>query len=169
MWFGQNDLDWLYDYRFWQKSFDKKWQYKEFIRKCDNDMSNQKILRHQDLLGYQKATAAAMRIFELSKSFPKEEIYSLTDQVRRSSRSVPANTAEVWRKRRYTAAFVAKLNDAEGESAETQTWVEIAVRCGYVSREVGIVIFNDYEEIIAMLTSMQNDPEKGVLLKPQAM
>lgn len=80
-----------------------------------------KISRHQDLNVYKRAFAAAMRIFELSKNFPKEEIYSLTDQIRRSSRSVCANIAEAWRKRRYEAAFVAKLNDAEGESAETQT------------------------------------------------
>ena len=77
-----------------------------------------KILRHQDLLVYKKAVDAAMRIFEFSKSFPKEETYSLIDQVRRSSRSVPANIAEAWRKRRYRAAFVSKLNDAEGEAAE---------------------------------------------------
>ncbi len=70
---------------------------------------------------------AAMSIFEMSKSFPKEEIYSLTDQIRRSSRSVPANIAEAWRKRRYKAAFIAKLNDAEGEAAETQTWLEVSV------------------------------------------
>jgi four helix bundle protein len=73
-----------------------------------------KILRHQDLLVYQKAIEVAMRIFEITRSFPKEEIYSLTDQVRRSSRSVAANIAEAWRRRRYAAAFVSKLNDAEG-------------------------------------------------------
>src|SRR6188768_823203 len=94
-----------------------------------------KILRHQDLVVYMKSLEAAMQIFELSKTFPKEETYSLTDQVRRSSRSVPANIAEAWRKRRYVAAFVCKLNDAEGESAETQTWIEVAVRCGYLLRE----------------------------------
>ena len=81
----------------------------------------QKILRHQDLIVYKKAIEAAMRIFEVSKTFPKEETYSLTDQVRRSSRSVASNIAEAWRKRRYAAAFVSKLNDAEGEAAETQT------------------------------------------------
>jgi len=95
----------------------------------------EKILRHQDLLVYKKAIEAAMEIFEVSKSFPKEETYSLTDQIRRSSRSVPANIAEAWRKRRYKAAFISKLNDAEGEAAETQTWLEVSVRCGYVSRE----------------------------------
>jgi four helix bundle protein len=74
----------------------------------------------------------AMEIFEVTKGFPVEERYSLTDQIRRSSRSVPANIAEAWRKRRYPAAFVSKLNDAEGESAETQTHLEIAKRCGYI-------------------------------------
>ena len=86
-----------------------------------------KIIRHQDLIVYQKSIDAAMRIFELTRSFPKEETYSLTDQIRRSSRSVPANTAEAWRKRRYVAAFVSKLNDAEGEAAETLTWLEVSV------------------------------------------
>lgn len=106
-----------------------------------------------------------MRIFELSKSFPKEETYSLTDQVRRSSRSVAANIAEAWRRRRYAAAFIAKLNDAEGEAAETQTWVEISVRSSYMTREIGAEIFTAYDEIIAMLTSMQNNPDKWILLK----
>lgn len=86
-----------------------------------------KITRHQELDVYKKAFETGMAIFELSKSFPKEEIYSLTDQIRRSSRSVCANLAAVWRKRRYEAAFISKLNDAEGEAAETQTWIEFAV------------------------------------------
>lgn len=80
-----------------------------------------KILKHQDLTVYRKAFEASMPIFDVTKTFPKEETYSLTDQVRRSSRSVSANVAEAWRKRRYTAAFIAKLNDAEGEAAETET------------------------------------------------
>ncbi|HEX8196634.1 MAG TPA: four helix bundle protein [Pyrinomonadaceae bacterium] len=82
-----------------------------------------KIIRHQDLDVYRKAFDASMQIFELSKDFPKEETYSLTDQVRRSSRSVCANIAEAWRKRRYQAAFISKLNDCEAEAAETQTWL----------------------------------------------
>lgn len=101
-----------------------------------------------------------MSIFELSKSFPKEETYSLTDQIRRSSRSVPANIAEAWRKRRYRAAFIAKLNGAEGEAAETQTWLEISVRSGYVSRDTAKELFNEYDEIISMLVSMENNPNK---------
>lgn len=110
-----------------------------------------------------------MRIFEISKSFPKEETYSLIDQIRRSSRSVPANTAEAWRKRRYAAAFVSKLNDAEGEAAETQTWLELAVKCDYVDRDLAKELFVDYDEIISILVSMQNKPEKWVLLKPRSL
>ncbi len=101
-----------------------------------------------------------MKVFELSKTFPKEETYSLTDQVRRSSRSVPTNIAEAWRKRRYRAAFVSKLNDAEGEAAETQTWLEIAVRCGYVEREAAKELFIEFDEVISMLVAMENSPEK---------
>ena len=86
-----------------------------------------------------------MRIFDLSKGFPKEETYSLTDQIRRASRSVTANIAEAWRKRRYPAAFISKINDAEGEAAETQTWLEYSVRCGYLNREEVKPIFREYE------------------------
>lgn len=104
-----------------------------------------------------------MHIFELSKGFPKEETYSLTDQVRRSSRSVCSNIAEAWRKRRYQAAFVSKLSDSEGEAAETQTWIEFAVRCKYLDRETAKELFLEYDEIIAMLVSMINSPQKWVL------
>lgn len=120
----------------------------------------EKILRHQDLLVYQKAMEAAMKVFELSRSFPKEETYSLTDQVRRSSRAVPANIAEAWRKRRYRASFICKLNDAEGEAAETETWLEVAARCSYVDRETAKTLFLEYEEIISMLVAMQNGSDK---------
>lgn len=113
-----------------------------------------KIVRHQELEVYKKAFAAAMRIFDVSKSFPKDETYSLTDQVRRSSRSVCANIAEAWRKRRYKAAFIAKINDAEGESAETQTWIEFAVKCEYLEKETGRELFKEFDEIISMLVTM---------------
>src|SRR5216684_8136925 len=89
------------------------------------------IVRHQDMDVYKKAFEAAMHVFELSKRFPKEETYSMTDQIRRSSRSVCANLAEAWRKRRYEAAFISKLSDAEAEAAETQVWTEVTLRCGY--------------------------------------
>ena len=121
------------------------------------------VTRHQDLEVYRKAFEAAMRIFDISKNFPKEETYSLTDQVRRSSRSVCANLAEVWRKRRYQAAFISKLSDAESEAAETQTWIEFAVRCDYLDREIAKEIFVEYDEVIAMLVAMINTPDRWVL------
>src|SRR5256885_11193126 len=96
----------------------------------------EKLFRHQQLDVYKKAFDAAMEIFSITKTFPKEETYSLTDQIRRSSRSVCANIAEAWRKRRYEAAFVAKLCDSEGEAAETQTWLEFAVKCEFLDREI---------------------------------
>lgn len=123
-----------------------------------------KILRHQDLVVYQKAINASMRIFEISKTFPREETYSLTDQIRRSSRSVPANIAEAWRKRRYAAAFVSKLNDAEGEASETQTWLELAAKCDYLNREEAKSLFIEYDEIISILVSMEYNSGKWVLL-----
>jgi four helix bundle protein len=126
----------------------------------EKEIVSEKILRHQDLIVYKKAIEAAMKIFELSKAFPKEETYSLTDQIRRASRSVPANTAEAWRKRIYKAAFISKLNDAEGEAAETQTWLEIACRCQYVERETAKKLYSEYDEIISMLTAMARNPNK---------
>lgn len=122
-----------------------------------------KILRHQDLDVYKKAFGAAMQVFEISKSFPKEEIYSLTDQIRRSSRSVCANLGEAWRKRRYEAAFVAKLNDCEAEAAETQTWLEFAVKCSYLPPEIGRTLFKIYDEVIAILVTMINNSNSWVL------
>jgi len=121
------------------------------------------VTRHQDLEVYRKAFEAAMRIFELSKAFPKEETYSLTDQIRRSSRSVCSSLAEAWRKRRYQAAFVSKLNDSEGEAAETQTWVEFAVRCGYWDRQTGRELYLEYDEILAMEVSMIGGSASWVL------
>lgn len=125
---------------------------------------SQKIVRHQDLIVYQKAIEAAMEIFELSKSFPKEETYSLTDQIRRASRSVPANMAEAWRKRKYKAAFTSKLSDGEAEAAETQTWLEIACRSGYVTRDIAKKLYIEYDEIISMLVAMAKNPDKWLPL-----
>lgn len=102
----------------------------------------------------------AMDVFRLSKSFPAEERFSLTDQLRRASRSVPANTAEAWRKRRYAAAFVSKLSDAEAEAAETQTHLEIALRCGYLAEPDFLRIDRGYEEVLAMLTEMSAHPDR---------
>lgn len=104
-----------------------------------------------------------MRIFELSKRFPREEMYSLTDQIRRSSRSVCANLAEAWRKRRYEAAFISKLSDSEGEAAETQVHIEFAVKCGYMTREDGIVLYELYDAILTTLVGMINHPETWVI------
>jgi four helix bundle protein len=101
-----------------------------------------------------------MQVFELTKSFPMQERYSLVDQLRRSSRSVPSNTAEAWRKRRYPAAFVSKLNDAEGEAAESQTHLEIALRCGYLTQADFDKLDNELEQVLAMLVAMASQPEK---------
>ncbi len=125
-----------------------------------------KIENHTDLQVYQKAFEAAMQIFELSKSFPKEETYSLTDQVRRSSRSVCSNLAEGWRKRRYEAMFISKLADAEGEAAETQVWLEFAARCKYMAGEEAAPLYATYREIIGTLVNMINHPESWILCKP---
>ena len=106
-----------------------------------------------------------MQLFEISKSFPKEETYSLTDQVRRSSRSVCANLAEAWRKRRYEAAFISKLSDCEAEAAETQTWIEFAVKCDYVDREKAASLYKSYDEVIGTSVGMINHPETWIIHK----
>ena len=108
----------------------------------------------RDLVVYRKAFNAAMKNFEISKTFPREELYSLTDQIRRSSRSVCTNLSEAWRKRRYRAVFVNKLSDSAQEAAETQTWLEFSLACGYIDKQVYEKLFNEYEEIFAMLHSM---------------
>src|SRR5947208_1022552 len=113
-----------------------------------------KVRVHRDLDVYRRAFAAAMELFELSKAFPKEETYSLTDQMRRASRSVCANIAEAWRKRRYPAAFASKLSDAETEAAETQVWIEFAVHCEYLPPEIGKQLFRTYDGIIQSLVGM---------------
>ena len=112
------------------------------------------IRKHTDLEVYQQGFAAAMKVFEHSKSFPKEERYSLTDQIRRSSRSVCGNLAEGWRKGRYPQAFVSKLTDSEAEAAETQSWIEFAVKCGYFDRDEAAQLYKEYDRIIGMLVKM---------------
>jgi len=124
-----------------------------------------KITRHTDLEVYQRAFAAAMEVFRSSKAFPAEEKYSLTDQMRRSARSVAANISEGWRKRRYPASFVNKLNDSEGEAAETQTWLQFAVDCGYLKPEDARTLYTELDQIIAMLVHMQNRPDDWCLTK----
>jgi four helix bundle protein len=122
---------------------------------------------HRDLDVYRLAFETAMRIFTLTKHFPREELYSLTDQVRRSSRSVCSNIAEAWRKRRYEAAFVSKLSDAEAEAAETQTWLSFSVECGYVAREVQLDLYTRYDEILGKLVTMIRHPEEWTIRTEQ--
>jgi len=122
-----------------------------------------KIQQHTDLEVYKKAFDTAMLIFEASKNFPREETYSLTDQVRRSSRSVCANLAEAWCKRRYKAAFIAKLSDAESEAAETQIWLEFATRCGYRHPDRATRLYQGYDEILRMLVTMINRPQSWII------
>lgn len=117
-----------------------------------------RVLRHTDLDVYRRAFAAAMSVFQITKSFPAEERYSLTDQIRRSSRSVCANIAEAWRKRRYEAAFVSKLSDAEAEASETQVWLQFAVECKYLDRALAKDLYAEYDAVIAMLVHMINHP-----------
>jgi four helix bundle protein len=126
-------------------------------------MSN--IRSFRELIVWKKAMEAAMQIFEVTGHFPDREKYSLTDQVRRSSRSVPANISEAWRKRRYPAAFVSKLNDAEAEAAETQTHIEIARRCRYLDDHQSAKLDELYEEVLAILTTMAAHPEKWCIRK----
>jgi len=121
------------------------------------------IKSHRDLIVYKKSFAAASEVFQISKRFPREEMYSLTDQVRRASRSVAANLAEAWRKRRYEKHFLSTLNIAEAEAAETQAWIEFSVAHEYISDEVGAELNEKYEEILRMLVAMTNHPEKWVL------
>lgn len=122
-----------------------------------------KIVSHRDLEVYRKALEAAMQIFELSKRFPREEMYSLTDQIRRSSRSVCANLAEGWRKRRYEAAFIHKLSDSEAEAAETQVWLEFGVKCAYLDRDAATPLYQAYDEILRMIVAMINRPDDWIL------
>ena len=122
-----------------------------------------KITHHWQLDVYKLSVEAAMRLFELSKRFPREEMYSLTDQMRRSSRSVSGHIAEGWRRRRYEAAFCDKLNGAEGEAAEAQTWIEYSVRCGYVTAKDGRELHRTYDRILGKLVKMQNNLDVWLL------
>jgi four helix bundle protein len=121
----------------------------------DERRGTKRINSVRDLEVYKIALDTAKEIFEISKRFPNEEKYSLTDQIRRSSRSVCANLAEGWRKRRYKAVFINKLSDVAQEAAETQTWLEFALRCNYVSEEMFEKLDERYEPVFAMLISME--------------
>jgi len=118
-----------------------------------------KIRSHRDLDVYKMAFEAAMKIFEISKSFPREETYSLTDQIRRSSRSVCSNLAEAFRKRKYPKSFIAKLSDSESEAAETRTWLDFALNCSYISESMHKELDDTYEKIIGKLVNMSLHPE----------
>jgi four helix bundle protein len=113
-----------------------------------------------DLIAYKKAYSTAMSIFEITKIFPKEEMYSLTDQIRRSSRSVCANIAEAYRKRRYPAHFISKLTDADAENAETQNWLHFALSCHYISKEQHDSLVAAAKETGALINYMINHPDK---------
>ena len=128
-------------------------------------MTRKLIRTHRDLDVYKLAFDVAMQIFQLSKHFPAEERYSLTDQIRRSSRSVCANVAEGWRKRRYENSLLTKLTDAEAEAAETQTWLEFAVECEYLERKVARELYQSYNHIIGKIVTMVNNPDPWLLKK----
>ena len=117
----------------------------------------------KDLLAYQKGFDLAMDIFKISKKFPSEERYSLTDQIRRSSRSVCANLAEAYRKRRYPNHFVSKLSDSDTENGETQTWLDFALACEYISLEEHRRLDDRAEEVAKLLVFMMNNPAKFLL------
>ena len=116
-----------------------------------------KVADYKELRVYKLAFDSAMEVFELGRSWPSEEKYSLTDQIRRSSRSVCANMAEAWRKRRYEAAFVSKLSDSDGEAAETEVHLDFALRCGYVGADKHAKLRDQYDHICRQLTKMMDD------------
>lgn len=122
-----------------------------------------KIVCHTELRVYKLSFELGMEIYELTKTFPREEMYSLTDQIRRSSRSVSGNIAEAWRKRRYPKSFVAKLSDSDGEAAETQVWLEYAFGCNYISQELFNELNTKYNHLLGMLVTMMISPDKWSL------
>lgn len=119
-----------------------------------------KIRSHTELDAYIMAFSIASEIYELTKSYPKEELYSLTDQIRRSSRSVCANLAEAFRKRRYPKLFVSKLSDSESEAAETQVWLQFSYKCVYIDKVTYEKLYKSYNNIIGKLVNMALQPEK---------
>lgn len=123
-------------------------------------MVNNRIKSARDLEVYKKAFAAAMEIFQISKEFPAEERYSLTDQIRRASRSVCSNLGEAWRKRRYRAVFINKLTDSQQEASETQTWLDFCLACKYINKQTYDRLDQEYEMILGMLNSMEIKADK---------
>ena len=122
--------------------------------------ASERVSRFERLRVYEEAFELAVEIFEVSASWPKEERYALTDQVRRSSRSVCANIAEAWCKRRYEKHFVSKLSDAHGEAAETVVWLKFAQRCGYLDAAVTKELRRRYHRVVGGLIKMMAAPEK---------
>ena len=122
-----------------------------------------RIRNFRELRVYQNAMKAAMEIFEITKSFPKEENFSMVDQMRRSSRSVCANLAEAWRKRNYEKHFISKISDCTGEADETRVWLEISWRCNYISKEKFEKLDADYNLIISQLVKMMSEPNKWTI------
>jgi len=114
----------------------------------------------RDLIVYEKSYQLSLEIFEITKGFPKEEKYVLVDQIRRSSRSVPANIAEAWAKRRYPKSFISKLIDSLAEEAETEVWLDTSRDCKYIGQEKHTNLIEQYKEVAKMLNSMINNPEK---------
>lgn len=126
------------------------------------------IKSYKELDVYQRAMDLAMDVFKITSGFPPEERYSLVDQIRRSSRSVCANIAEAWRKRRYQAAFISRLSDAETEAAETQVWIEFSRRCGYIN-DVGCKrLDGGYDHVIAQIITIMESPDKWVIRQREA-
>jgi four helix bundle protein len=135
----------------------------ETAKRRDGGTARKPVRHFRDLDVYQNALTVGLRVYKISKKFPAEERYALTDQIRRSSRSVCANIAEAWRKRRYEAAFVSKLSDAETEAAETQVHAEFAFKHDYLSRGEFFEIDDAYEKIIGQLVKMIDHLEKWLI------
>lgn len=117
---------------------------------------------YKDLKVFKLAFSLAMEIFEITKTFPIEEKYSLTDQIRRASRSVCVNIGEGYRKRRYPKHFTSKMTDADGECSETQIWLDFSIHCKYINEEIYNKLYQNYDEVGRMLGSMANNPEKFI-------
>ena len=125
-----------------------------------------KMRSHTELQVYQLAFRSAMEIFELSRTFPKDEVYALTDQIRRSSRSVCANIAEAFRRRRYKSDFILRLTYSESEAAETLTWLDFAYQCQYTTRSKHAELYDRYDHIIGMLVNMIRTSDNWIIRPP---
>jgi four helix bundle protein len=135
----------------------------QFMYSLRNEKRSVLARNYDDLKVYQLAFESAMMIYEISKNWPREEKYSLTDQIRRSSRSVCGNIAEAWRKRRYPAHFISKLSDSDAEGAETQVWLDFALRCKYINDQKYKKLNDNYDHICRMLTIMMSNSKKWKL------